>query len=72
MVGVIYYFEDDFILELNILNWIVVKRDVAKELIERLEVKGFKNDLLLFELGYLPKNMINFLGCNNLKYLMKI
>ncbi|MFZ7121215.1 MAG: IS4 family transposase [Eubacteriaceae bacterium] len=72
MVGVIYDIENDFILESDIRNWKNAERDVAKELIERLEVKGFKNDLFLFDRGYPSKDMFDFLESKNLKYLMRV
>lgn len=72
MVCVIYDVENDFILESDIRTWKAAERDVAKELIERLELKGFKNDLLLFDRGYPSKDMFDFLESKKLKYLMRI
>ena len=72
MVGVIYDIENDFILESDIRNWKDAERDVAKELIERLELKGFRNDLFLFDRGYPSKDLFDFLESKHLKYLMRI
>ncbi len=72
MVCVIYEVENDCILESDIRTWKAAERDVAKELIERLALKGFKNDLLLFDRGYPSKDMFDFLESKELKYLMRI
>lgn len=39
---------------------------------ERLEIKGFKNDLFLFDRGYPSKDMFSFLERKQLKYLMRV
>lgn len=72
MFSVIYDIENDYILESDIRTWRAAERDLAKELIERLETKGFKNDLLLFDRGYPSKDMFEFLENKNLKYLMRV
>ncbi len=72
MVGVIYDIENDYILESDIRTWKAAERDIAKELIERLENKGFKNDLFLFDRGYPSKDMFNFLESKKLKFLMRV
>lgn len=72
MVSVIYDVENDYILESDICTWKAAERDLAKELIERLEKKGFKNDLFLFDRGYPSKEMFDFLESKGLKYLMRV
>jgi hypothetical protein len=72
MVSVIYDVENDFILESKICNWKTAERDAAKELIERLEKKGFQNDLIIFDRGYPSKDFISFLEGKGLKYLIRI
>jgi hypothetical protein len=72
MVCVIYDIENDYILESDIRTWKAAERDVAKELIERLELKGFKDDILLFDRGYPSKDMFDFLESKKLKYLMRV
>ena len=49
MFSVIYDIENDLVLESDIRTWKAAERDLAKELIERFENKGFKNDLFLIE-----------------------
>lgn len=56
----------------DIRTWKAAERDLAKELIERLENKGFKNDLFLFDRGYPSNEMFKFLESKNLKYLMRV
>ena len=72
MVCVIYDIENDTLLESDIRTWKAAERDVAKELIAKLELKGFKNDLLLFDRGYPSKDMFDFLESKQLKYLMRV
>ena len=72
MSCVIYDIENDYILESDIRTWKAAERDLAKELIERLEAKGFKNDLFLFDRGYPSKDMFEFLENKKLKYLMRV
>ena len=72
LVSVIYDIENDYILESDIRTWKAAERDLARELIERLETKGFKNDLLLFDRGYPAKDMFEFLENKKLKYLMRV
>jgi hypothetical protein len=72
MVSVIYDIENDYILESDIRSWKSAERDLAQELIERLEIKGFKNDLFLFDRGYPSKDMFDFLESKKLKYLMRV
>ena len=72
MVSVIYDIENDYILESDIRTWKAAERDLAKELIERLEIKGFKNDLFLFDRGYPSKDMFDFLESKKVKYLMRV
>jgi len=72
MVSVVYDIENDYILESDIRTWKAAERDLAKELIERLETKGFKNDLFLFDRGYPSKDMFEFLENKKLKYLMRV
>lgn len=72
MVSVIYDIENDFILESDIRTWNSAEREIAKELIEKLETKGFKNDLFLFDRGYPSKDMFEFLENKKLKYLMRV
>ena len=72
MVSVIYDIENDYILESDIRSWKAAERDLAKELIERLETKEFKNDLFLFDRGYPSKDMFGFLERKELKYLMRV
>ena len=72
MVSVIYDIENDYILESDIRMWKAAERDLARELIGRLENKGFKNDLLLFDRGYPSNEMFEFLESKNLKYLMRV
>ncbi|WP_094607259.1 IS4 family transposase ISPa45 [Sporomusa silvacetica DSM 10669] len=72
MVCVIYDIENDIILESDIRTWKAAERDVAKYLIERLELNGFQNDLFLFDRGYPSKDMFDFLESKQLKYLMRV
>jgi hypothetical protein len=72
MVSVIYDTENDIILESDIRSWKAAERDLAKELIGRLENKGFKNDLILFDRGYPSKDMFDFLESKKIKYLMRV
>jgi hypothetical protein len=72
MFGVIYDIENDMILESKISNWKEAERDIAKELIEQLEGKGFQNDLIIFDRGYPSKAFISFLEKKKLKYLIRI
>jgi len=72
MVCVIYDIENDYILESDIRTWKVAERDVAKEIIEKLSEKGFKNDLILFDRGYPSKEMFDFLENKGLKFLMRV
>ena len=65
-------FRSDLIIESDIRTWKAAERDVAKELIKRLENRGFKNDLLLFDRGYPSIGMFEFLESKNLKYLMRV
>jgi hypothetical protein len=65
MFGVIYDIENDMILESKISNWKEAERDTAKELIERLEKKGFQNHLIIFDRGYPSKTFISFLEKGN-------
>ena len=51
MFSVIYDIENDYILESDIRTWKAAEREVAKELITKLENKGFRNDLFLFDRG---------------------
>jgi hypothetical protein len=71
MVSVIYDIENDLIVESNICNWRTAERDVAKELITQLEIKGFRNDLIIFDRGYPSKNFISFLESKSINYLMR-
>ncbi len=72
MVCVIYDIENDYILESDIRTWRAAERDAAKDLIEHLETKGYKNDLLLFDRGYPSDDMFEYLESKNLKYLMRV
>jgi hypothetical protein len=72
MVCVIYDVENDTILESDIRTWRAAERDVAKDLIEKLELKGFKKDIFLFDRGYPSKDMFDFLESKQLKYLMRV
>lgn len=72
MASVIYDIENDFILESKICNWKSSERAVAKELIESLEIKGFKNDLIIFDRGYPSKEFVSFLESKGLKYLIRV
>jgi len=72
MVCVIYDIENDYILESVICTWRAAERNIAQELIERLELKGFKNDLFLFDRGYPSKDMFEFLENKRLKYLIRV
>jgi hypothetical protein len=72
MVSVIYDAQNDLILESKICNWKTAERDVAKELINCLENKGFQKDLIIFDRGYPSKDFISFLDEKGLKYLIRI
>ena len=72
MISVIYDIENDYILESDIRTWKAAERDLAKELIGRLESKGLKNDLFLFDRGYPSKDMFDFLENKCVKYLMRV
>lgn len=72
MVCVIYDIENDYIIESDIRTWRAAERDVAKDLIDSLETKGFKNDLLLFDRGYPSKDMFDYLKSKKLNYLMRV
>lgn len=72
MASVIYDIENDCILEADIRTWKAAERDVAKDLIERLGNKGYKNDLFLFDRGYPSDDMFEYLENKKLKYLMRV
>lgn len=72
MATVIYDIENDCILESDIRTWKAAERTVAKELIERLGNKGYKNDLFIFDRGYPSDDMFEYLESKKLKYLMKL
>lgn len=72
MVSVIYDIENDCILESDIRTWKTAEREVAKDLIERLGTKGYKNDLFLFDRGYPSDDMFEYLESKKLKYLIRV
>lgn len=72
MVSVIYDIENDFLIETDITSWQSSEREVAKKLIKKLETKGFKNDLILFDRGYPSVDIFNFLEEKKLKFLMRV
>lgn len=69
---VIYDIENDFILESDMRSCLSGEREAAKELIVKLGIKGYKNDLFLFDRGYPSKDLFDFLESKNLKYLMRV
>ena len=72
MACVIYDIENDCIIESDISTWRAAERDVAKDLIEHLEAKGYNNDLLLFDRGYPSDDMFEYLESKKLNYLMRV
>ncbi len=72
MFSVIYDIKNDYILESDIRTWKAAEREVAKELITKLENKGFKNDLFLFDRGYPSREMFSFLESKKVKFLMRV
>ena len=72
MFSVIYDIENDYILESDIRTWKTGEREIAKELIIKLENKGFKNDLFLFDRGYPSREMFSFLESKKVKFLMRV
>jgi hypothetical protein len=44
----------------------------AQELINKLEVLGFSNDLILFDRGYSSNDLISYIEQKKIKYLMRV
>lgn len=72
MSTVVYDIENDVIVESDIRNWKSAERAVAMELINRLEEKGIRNNLFLFDRGYPSIKMFNFLAEKQAKYLIRV
>ena len=67
----IYDIENDMILTSKITRYNTGEREMAEELIEKLQKIGFKNDLILFDRGYPSAKLISYIESKYLKYLMR-
>ena len=68
----IYDLESDMIITSKITKYTTGEREIAIELIEKLKLMGFKNDLILFDRGYPSRNFLTYLENSGVKYLMRV
>lgn len=67
----IYDIENDVIITSIITKCNASERDIAVTLIEQLEKRGFRNDLILFDRGYPSRDLLLYLESKPVKYLMR-
>ncbi|WP_019415550.1 IS4 family transposase [Paenisporosarcina sp. TG20] len=68
----IYDLENNIIMVSTIGKYTFAERDGVKELIEKLKMKGLKNDLILFDRGYPSKKFISYLVSSKIKFLIRV
>jgi len=68
----LYDVENDMIITAVLSKYRASERLQAEELINKLEEKGFSNDLILFDRGYPSKDLISFIEKKKIKYLMRV
>lgn len=72
MASGLYDMENDMMLATVLTKYGSSERDLAVQLINKVETLGFKNDLFLFDRGYPSKALISFIESKKQKYLMRV
>lgn len=67
----LYDIENDMIIASILGKYKSNERTQAEELINKLEVIGFSNDLIILDRGYPSKDLVSFIEQKNIKYLMR-
>lgn len=68
----LYDIENDMMLTSVIGKYKASERAQAEDLINKLEVLGFSNDLILFDRGYPSREFISFIENKKIHYLMRV
>lgn len=68
----LYDIENDMMLAATISKYRSSERNLAMQLINKVEELGFKNDLFLFDRGYPSKDFVSFIESKEQKYLMRV
>ncbi|MGV8982673.1 IS4 family transposase [Clostridium sp.] len=68
----LYDSENDMMVTTVLSTYKTGERLQAQELINKLEVIGFSNDLILFDRGYPSNDLISYIEQKKIKYLMRV